>query len=93
MNFKFFYRNIFLVLGIDVFLLVGSLYAANLVRFDFMIPQEHFMSFKKIFPVVLFIKIVCFYYFDLFRGMWRYTSLADLLNIIKASSVSSAPPR
>jgi FlaA1/EpsC-like NDP-sugar epimerase len=40
-------------------------------------------------PFVLIIKISCFYFFDLYRGMWRYTSISDLLNIIKASCVSS----
>jgi len=40
-------------------------------------------------PFVLIIKIGCFYFFDLYRGMWRYTSIADLLNIIKASSIST----
>ncbi|MBW2664342.1 MAG: polysaccharide biosynthesis protein, partial [Deltaproteobacteria bacterium] len=33
--------------------------------------------------------IICFYFFDLYRGMWRYTSIADLINIIKASTISS----
>ncbi|MBL7196349.1 MAG: polysaccharide biosynthesis protein, partial [Desulfobacterales bacterium] len=32
---------------------------------------------------------VCFYLFDLYRGMWRYTSIADLINIIKASTIAS----
>jgi FlaA1/EpsC-like NDP-sugar epimerase len=40
-------------------------------------------------PYVLIAKFVCFYYFDLYRGMWRYTSVADLTNIIKAVSVST----
>ena len=40
-------------------------------------------------PYVLIAKIVCFYYFDLYQGMWRYTSIADLINIIKAVSVSA----
>jgi len=89
MKFKFFYKNLFLILAIDILLLVVSLYTAYLARFDFLIPQDYLFLFKKILPIVLFIKVICFYYFDLFRGMWRYTSLADLLNIIKASSVST----
>jgi len=89
MKFKFLYKNFFMVLCIDILLLAGSLYAAHLVRFDFLIPEDHFISFKKIIPIVLIIKLACFYYFDLYRGMWRYTSLADLLNIIKASIVGT----
>ena len=34
-------------------------------------------------------KIPVFYIFGLYRGMWRYTSTADLINIIKAVCVSS----
>jgi FlaA1/EpsC-like NDP-sugar epimerase len=34
-------------------------------------------------------KMVCFYLFNLYRGMWRYTSIVDLFNIIKAATVSS----
>ncbi|MFC1882179.1 polysaccharide biosynthesis protein [Thermodesulfobacteriota bacterium] len=40
-------------------------------------------------PFVLITKIVSFYLFDLYRGMWRYTSIADLLNVIKASTLST----
>jgi FlaA1/EpsC-like NDP-sugar epimerase len=40
-------------------------------------------------PFILIIKIASFYFFDLYRGMWRYTSIADLFNIIKASSLST----
>ena len=66
-----------------------SLYFAHMVRFDFYIPSAHLHLFYKILPLVLITKLVCFYYFDLYRGMWRYTSLTDLFNIIKASSIST----
>jgi FlaA1/EpsC-like NDP-sugar epimerase len=86
---KLLHRNVFLILGIDLFLLLASIYFAHLIRFDFTIPQNHSILLYQILPFVMIIKIVCFYFFDLYRGMWRYTSIADLLNIIKASSVSS----
>jgi FlaA1/EpsC-like NDP-sugar epimerase len=38
---------------------------------------------------MLVVKLLIFYFFDLYRGMWRYTSISDLFNIIKAASVSS----
>lgn len=40
-------------------------------------------------PLVLIVKIICFYFFDLYSGMWRYTSISDLLNVIKASCAST----
>ena len=83
------HRNVFVILGIDLFLLSASIYFAHLIRFDFTIPQKHLILLYQILPFVLIVKIVCFYFFDLYRGMWRYTSIADLLNIIKASSISS----
>jgi FlaA1/EpsC-like NDP-sugar epimerase len=42
-----------------------------------------------VIPFVLVTKVVSFFYFDLYRGMWRFTSIADLFNIIKASSIST----
>ncbi|PNX49741.1 MAG: capsule biosynthesis protein CapD, partial [Thermoplasmata archaeon M9B2D] len=62
---------------------------AYLIRFDFHLLRPTSMLFYQILPLVLIIKTCCFYLFDLYRGMWRYTSIADLLNIIKASCVSS----
>ena len=77
------------MLAADLFLLTGALYAAHLIRFDFDVPPGFLASFYRILPYVLIAKIVCFYYFDLYRGMWRYTSIADLINIIKAVSAGT----
>jgi FlaA1/EpsC-like NDP-sugar epimerase len=73
----------------DVLLLAGVWYASYLIRFDFEIPKKPWISFKKVLPFMIMVKVISFYFFDLYRGMWRYTSIADLLNIIKASTVSS----
>jgi FlaA1/EpsC-like NDP-sugar epimerase len=73
----------------DILLLASSLYIAHLVRFDFNIPSEHLQLFYKILPLVLITKLIIFFYFDLYRGMWRYTSVTDLFNIIKASIIST----
>ena len=89
MKFKPLYKNFLVILTIDVLLLIVSLYAAYLVRFDFIIDGKDLQTFKKILPFILITKFVCFYLFDLYRGMWRYTSIADLINIIKASTIAS----
>ena len=46
-------------------------------------------GFWEILPYVVVVKLICFYYFDLYKGMWRYTSLNDLLNVVKAALTAS----
>jgi FlaA1/EpsC-like NDP-sugar epimerase len=89
MKFRFVHKNFFIVLVADILLLSFALFLAFLIRFEFHIPRLYFLLLYQILPFVLIIKIGCFYFFDLYRGMWRYTSIADLLNIIKASCVST----
>ena len=89
MKFSLIYKNFLIVFFADMLLLTGSLFLSYLIRFDFHITPPYSILLYQILPFVVIIKIVCFYFFDLYRGMWRYTSIADLLNIIKASSVST----
>ena len=89
MKAKLLRKRTLLILGVDVILVVGAWYLSYLVRFDFDIPERHWVTFKKVLPIMLLVKVANFYFFDLYRGMWRYTSVSDLLNIIKAATVSS----
>ena len=89
MKFRLLNRHFFLVIITDICLLTLSLYLSHLVRFDFLIPDRFWLSFKKILPFVLLIKLIGFYFFDLYRGMWRYFSIADVFNIVKATSLSA----
>jgi len=89
MKLKHLYLNFVVVLCSDLFLLSGSLYIAHLIRFEFNIPEYFLDTYFRMIPFVLITKVFCFYFFDLYRGMWRYTSIQDLLNIIKAASTST----
>jgi FlaA1/EpsC-like NDP-sugar epimerase len=83
------YLNFFIVLFVDIILVACAWYFSHLLRFNFNIPPDHFAVMARLIPVVLLIKVLTFYMFDLYRGMWRYTSLNDLINMIKAASVAS----
>jgi len=83
------HRNFFVVLGMDLFLLVSAIYLAHFIRFDFNIPPHTRITIIRWLPFILIIKFGSFYFFDLYRGMWRYTSISDLFNIIKAASAST----
>jgi len=66
-----------------------AFYFAYLIRFDFTTSQHFSISLYRMLPFILLTKIVIFYFFDLYCGMWRYTSIPDLFNIIKASSLGT----
>ncbi len=77
------------MLLLDLILLTCAFYLSHLIRFDFDIPVWASARFKEWLIIVLAGKLVCFYYFDLYKGMWRYTGINDLLNIVKASTAGS----
>lgn len=83
------YLNLIIIVLIDIILIVTSWYGSFLLRFNFNIPVESSEIFLRSLPVMILIKIIIFYFFDVYRGMWRYTSLIDLFNIVKASVFSS----
>jgi FlaA1/EpsC-like NDP-sugar epimerase len=81
-------KNFWIVLLIDIALIIAAHFLAYLVRFDWRIswwiPQ-----ILSVLPFLIVTKVPIFYVFGLYRGMWRYTSTADLINITKAVCVSS----
>jgi len=44
---------------------------------------------NELFPVVLAARMAAFWYFDLYQGLWRYVSLTDLVNLLKATVAAS----
>ncbi|MCK5310822.1 MAG: polysaccharide biosynthesis protein, partial [Desulfobacteraceae bacterium] len=84
-----FSRNLLIIMLTDVLLILLSLYSAYQIRLDFHITKAFWNQFLWMIPSFIVIKISTFIYFDLYRGMWRYTSLNDLINIVKASIASS----
>lgn len=83
------YRNLLVILLLDFFAICLCYYAAYLVRFDFNINVAQQIVIAKTLPMILLVKILCFFLFNLYKGMWRFTSIRDVSNIFLASVVSS----
>ena len=81
------HRRSFLIF-IDLFAIVISFFGAFLLRFDFTIPAEYSSIYWVWLPVFIVIKLAIFSLFGLYKGMWRFTSLWDAINIVKAVSVA-----
>ena len=83
-------KNFITLFITDIFIVFISIYISVLLRFDFNLLQEIKSFFKLEYLLfIILIKIFCFRLFSLYRGMWRYTSVWDMINIIKANSLSS----
>lgn len=82
-------RNFWLVLALDIVLVMCAYVGAHMLRFEGRIPQPFLSALKVTLPLVVLVKISFFYWFNLYRGMWRYTSLIDFMNVVKAVAVSS----
>ena len=74
---------------IDVLIIAFSLFFSFMLRFDFLIPKNTLLDIYKFMPIILSSKLFSFFIFGLYKGMWRYTSLSDIINISKASSLGS----
>ena len=73
----------------DIVLLVGSLYFALLLRFDFKIPDEY-MGFLKLSLIpVIAITLIFNKFFKLYNSIWKYASIEDLMSIIYSISLSN----
>jgi FlaA1/EpsC-like NDP-sugar epimerase len=82
-------RNFIRFILVDIVLILGALYIAFLLRFDFSIPDHIGLDYVEFLPIILTAKLISFFIFGMYKGMWRYTSIADFINIAKASSLGS----
>ena len=74
----------------DAVLVIFAYYFAHYIRFDGSVSPEDLNTFFRSIIWIIPVKLICFIVFKLYRGMWRYTSIHDMLNILKASLLSTA---
>lgn len=89
--FKTLARNpkFWVILCVDAVLLALAHYLAYAVRFELHLNVKEFHQFLNLLPLIVGVKIPAFYLFGLYRGMWRYTSLDDIITILIVSLFSS----
>ena len=79
-------RRIFEVL-LDVVLIILSYWSAYAINFPPSSPAWNL--FIRTLPVLVFVKMSVFLVMGVYRGLWRYTSMSDLIVFAKAVAVSS----
>ena len=82
------HRRILIVLA-HIFFIVSAYILAFYIRFDFKIPQNYIQIIFNNILYLIIIKIIVFWYFDLYSGLWRYASMGDLFRIFKANIIAT----
>ena len=83
-------KNLAILLFADIIAILSGFFIATLLRHDFIFPKFIFTKDSLfLLTTILLLKLYIFSYFKLYRGMWRYTSVWDMVNIIKANTIAS----
>ena len=81
-------RRIFEVL-LDLVLIILAYWSAYAIKFGAFSGSAAWTLFLRTVPVLVFFKMATFLVLGVYRGIWRYTSLDDLIVFAKAIVVSS----
>ncbi|MEK6320335.1 MAG: hypothetical protein AABN33_01495 [Acidobacteriota bacterium] len=76
-------RRVFEVL-LDAALIALAYYGAFVLRWDGELPDEQLQIFLKTLPLVIIIQMAFFLVGGVYRGLWRYVGINDLLMIARA---------
>jgi UDP-GlcNAc:undecaprenyl-phosphate GlcNAc-1-phosphate transferase len=81
-------RRVFEVL-LDVVLIVLAYWSAYALQFGAFSDSPAWKLFLRTFPIIVVVRLAAFLAFGVYRGLWRYTSMDDLLAFAKAVAAGS----
>lgn len=74
---------------LDMTLVAFCYLLAYVLRFEWMIPEWEWVNLARTLPVVITVRAVCFIAFHLYRSLYKYIGLPDLLQVLRAVLYSS----
>src|SRR4030042_1411115 len=73
----------------DALIFVLAIVLAYLFRFEFSLDSNNIQQVKTVITWIVPLKIIIFFSFSIYRGMWRYTSISDFWLLARASLLST----
>ncbi|MGH7794170.1 MAG: hypothetical protein ACREQ2_04600 [Candidatus Binatia bacterium] len=77
------YKRRLLEVILDFFVIAFAYYLATALRFDFHLGESLMKLYLTSLPIVVSASYIGFFLFGVYRGLWRYTGLEDLVRIAK----------
>lgn len=81
-------KKLFEVL-LDLVLIPLAYWISYLIRFEGTSYAENFGFFLKSLPIVIVCQLTSFYIAGVYRGMWQYVGLRDVINYVKGVSMGT----
>jgi len=81
-------RRIFEVL-LDIVLIVLAYWSAYAIKFEPFSDSPAWKLFLRTLPVLVVVRLAAFLVLGVYRGIWRYTSMDDLMTFAKAVAAGS----
>src|SRR5438132_12079352 len=81
-------RRIFEVL-LGVILIILAYWSAYAIKFEPFSGSPAWKLFLRTLPVLVVVRLLAFLFFGVYRGIWRYTSIDDLMAFAKAVAAGS----
>jgi len=81
-------RRLFEVL-LDLILIPLAYWSSYLLRFEGSAYGENFPIFLKSLPIVVACQLFCFFLFGVYRGIWQYVGMRDVISYVKAISAGT----
>ena len=78
------YKRRILEVGVDFILICVAYISAYLLRYEGVLSIESQNLIVKSLPIVVIVKYIVFFKFGLYRGIWKYVSVPDLITVFKA---------
>ena len=88
-NTTIFYKRQIVEVLIDFILITLAYISAYLLRYEGALSEVNLQLITKSLPVILLIQLTVFYYFGLYKKIWRYYGLSDGVAIFKAVTLGT----
>jgi FlaA1/EpsC-like NDP-sugar epimerase len=83
------YNKKLLLLIIDAVLINLAVYIALIFRFDGKIPMQYIQIFENSFIYMTLIEVIIYYFFGLYKSLWNYASIDELIQVFFATAVGT----